>query len=209
MKEKLIQHFIKHNYDYLNIDLTHDIDDIVKQVENDLIKSMYNIDDARKIMVGVWQLQKELQRNQLRNGELSDLFRSISQMKHYSVGEEYITCSKFIPCHAIKTDRLFCILDDNQTSEINRLGYGVTSFKIPISKMIKSIYCTGKHPNLNISSNAFCINFSELPLTIENLLLVEELIGQFNLMSCHLEPKEYQKLFEVVERCQTQLKMSN
>jgi len=206
MKEQLINHFNTYDYDYNHINFSSNIDNIAIQVENDLLEKPYSVDVSRKIMVGVWQIQNKLKREDLKNNEFRSMFGKIETFGNYSIDDRFIICTKFIPCSAIKVNDVFYILDKNQISKLTQLGYGVTSFKIPIDKTIRNIYCTGKHPNLNISSNAFCVGSDMgIDLTIENLSIVEYMLGQFNLSSCYLDQKEYSEIWGVLQKCQTKI----
>jgi len=201
MKNQLIEVFNKHDYDYSDIDFTKESDNIVQQIEEDLIHKLYDIAVARKIMSEVWKLQKNTKLVFLKHNIMKGILDDISSHDGYKIQSNFVVCNKFIPCTAIKTLKVFYILDETQIQKLIGMGFGIKSYKVEISKTIGDIYCTGKHPNLSVTSKSFCIDYKihNMNLTFNNLLLAEEMLSQFNLTSNFLEEREYSKIMEVVE----------
>ena len=202
MKDKLLKIFNEYKYDYyfLNFDLS--LNEIVEQVEQDLINKPYSVDISRSLITQLWQLQRLMNIKNLENTkEFNTILTNISEDKNYSLSEYFILCNKFIPCEAVKTINNFYVLNDNQIQKIISLGYGINSFKIEKSKKIRNIYCLGKHPNLDLKTNSFCIgqDLFEIDVNKNNLKVVEEILSQFNLTSTYIDKNELNKILEVIE----------
>jgi hypothetical protein len=188
-----------HNYDYRHIDFTVDLTNIIKQIECDLIYKSIGLESAEKIMCDLWRFEQSVTLNHLKTGQLKDTLIQFKQLKHYTAGDKYIICNKFIPCEAIKVSRMFHLLDQNQIKQLIDYGYGIHCFKLLIESEIRDIFCCGKHPNLS-SSNIFCWdnNLRDIEFTVENVVLIEGMMSQFNLDSCFIELEERQLLLDVI-----------
>lgn len=202
MKNQLIKLFKEFQYNYYFLNFDQSIDLIIKEVEKDLLKDIYSIEFSRSLITRLWQLQKSLKIEELeKTKEYSCILNNILTDSSYSVSQNFIECTKFISCTAIKTSNNFYILDDNQINKLISMGYGIKKYRIEKSLKIRNIYCDGKHPNLDIKNNSFCIgsNLVDTDVNDKNLKIVEEFLSQFNLTSTYIDKKELTSILEVVE----------
>jgi len=189
-------------FNFNEVSINQPIEDIVQKTEKILLSNNYTLEMSRKLMAKLWKYQQELQIDQLINtNKFKQILSEILEDKTFSIKDRFLISNKFIFCTSVKTEQQFQILNDNQIQKLIQLGYGITQYKLQLNTMFTDIYCRGKHPNLNLHSDSFCVdsNIKGIEVNKKNLEFVEEMISQINLTSTFLEPKERNDIMEAIK----------
>ena len=199
MKE-IIDACHKHKIDVSKIDLNQSVDDIIDDIESDIIHKVIVIDNPRVVMSDFWKIKQSTKYSEIVEGsDFQDRMSKILKNPSFKLSENFIECVKFIPCSVVQTEYDTRLLNPQQKQRLIDLGYGISKYKIRNDETIRDVYCEGNHPNLNMNSHQFCLDveFLNLPLNKDNVLLLEELLSHFNLQNCFIPIREKRKILEV------------
>jgi len=202
VKDELLNIFDKYEFDYKRVHMDWDWQSIATEVSSLLIQENINSENPRLMMAEIWTLIKTV--------EIKDIFydpdfqASLSEIllndNNFKVEGNYIKYDNFLPCEVVQTSKEIRILNDSQIEVIHKMGYGIKNFKIEIGWFIKDVFCEGKHPNLNENSGCFCLDptIFDSELNLKNLLMIKEMLSQFNLRSYFISKEEYDIIMEVI-----------
>ena len=201
MKNLIVEECKKNNINLSNIDMDQNISDIVHDIEQAIINRNILVKNPRIIMSNLWNIERQIKDSIIFKTEnfrtkLDDILTD----SRYELCGDFLVNKQFIQCTVLQSDDITILLNDKQKQKIIELGYGISSYKIRKGNTIREVYCEGMHPNLNDVTKQFCldVDFLDLELTKVNLLLLEELLSQFNMKSCYILYSDKMKIMEAI-----------
>jgi len=201
MKKLIAEECRNNNISLSKINMDQDISDIVHDIEQLIINRDVLVDNPRIVMANLWKIERQMKDSILFKTEsFQSKLDDILTDSRYELCGDFIVNKQFIECTVIQSRCSTVLLNDDQKQKIAELGYGISSYKIRKGNTIREVYCEGKHPNLNDVTKQFCldVDFLDLELTKVNLLLLEELLSQFNMESCYILHSDKNKIMEAI-----------
>lgn len=183
-----------------NINLDRSVENIIKDVESMLIRGCLVVKDQRKLLAALWKMDRQINIDQICNNDIfKNRIREILK-SDFTLNQNFIFYNEFIPPSVVQLSSGIKILTDRQSNELINMGYGITQFKINKGLKIQDIFCEGKHPNVNNNTRCLCADSDllNLELTLHNLILVKEMLSQFNLRNHFVTISEAIKIKEVL-----------
>ena len=167
-----------------------DCDSVVKQTEPRILKSNHTKDEKRFLASRLYRWKRKNLISRLNSSSIMiDRIKKIVDNPNFTVDDEYVYCNLFIPITSIITaSKTLVSLDDNTIKHLVGCGYGISKFKLEKMFTIRDVWCIGKHPNVNPTDSTLCIDseLSDSPLTIDNLLLLADMMMTANIASSYI-----------------------
>jgi len=178
-----------------------DIDECILNIKEMIITRKIFPDNPRILIAELLKYQQSLKLKELKNDPcFCSTLNEILEHDNYTLKNDFLICNKFISCSIIQSNNKITILDSTKSTQIRSLGYGISEYRIFLNKKIREVYCKGKHPNINPNSKQFCIDpyFLDSDLNYQNLLILEELLSQFNIKHSYLDFNETKQIENIL-----------
>jgi len=201
MKKQILEICKQHDVKTKRVNLEGEISEILSRIQHMIISREIIPDNPRTFMADLWKLESNLNIQKLdEDSEFQNFIADLMNDKKYCIEGNFIVCNKFIRCTMIQSSFKISVLTTEKIQKVKDLDFGITQYRILKNKTIREVYCKGKHPNLNLISGQFCLDskFLNLPLNYQNLLLLEELLSQFNISDCYLDKNDFKLLQEIL-----------
>jgi len=206
MKEKVQEIFDKYLFSNKNIDLSRSLEKIIDQVENEIAENKQFVKNCILFHTELLQLKRLDDLEKLNNDKDFKKVRNdlISRLNFIEDSEKFI-CNKQIEIDSLKylTDEcISCIssLNQKQKKVIKEKGFGISQVRIPKFKKIKSVYCKGKHSNMNPKTNEFCLSnyFFDNDLNYNNVYYLLESMQCMVVNDSYLNYKDMDSIFKIL-----------
>jgi hypothetical protein len=203
VKNKIINLCKDYNINIKNyVDFNQPICDIINHIERQFIYKNIKCKHIDVLMAKIWKLQIQYDNDLLCESQsFRDIMNDVFNNTDYYNDGNCIVSDSIIHCKVIQSRHSSFYLNSDQSTELIKLGYGITQIRIKKNKNITEVYCKGKHPNLNKKSNQFCLDpeFLSIELNKNSLCLLKGLLSHFNLKDCFLSSDDKQKIMEIVK----------
>jgi len=142
--------------DYLTVvlDPESNMNAAIKDIKDFVSEKRNKLNNAAYLLLDLEQYRYRESRKSYQNSEEGSSIQDIISKAGFIVDEDWISWNKHIPIGVIIYKYKYFMVDP---AELEKLNYGVDSFKIRNCRYFNSIViCEGKHPNINPDTKQLC-----------------------------------------------------